>query len=305
MRNPIPMPATRPRDLLVLMVGVFASSLSVIFIKDSTSHPIWLSGIRLLVAAVFLTPLFVIHARKNPTGVSAQQIMRSFPGGVMLAVHFITWAMGARLTYAINGTLIVNLATVALPFIMWGVNHERINRREIIGSLIALLGVVILVGGRLQISGQNVRGDLLCFVSMILYCFYIAFGRRNGMGRSLWLYVVPLYYISGVMCVSIALLTPGIPLPPISMHEVAMLICLGLIPTVIGHSIMNWCIKSMRGQVVSTANLFQFGFAGISGYLIFNEKPSLLLYPMCVLIIIGSLIVIRAHRSSVDVDAES
>ncbi len=299
------MPTTRPRDLAILMLGVFAASLSVIFIKDSKSHEIWLAGIRLLVAAVFLTPLFVIQARKDRSGVSVQQIMRSFPGGVLLAAHFITWAMGARLTPAINGTLIVNLATIVLPFVMWGFNGERVTRREVIGTLVALTGVILLVGGELQISGASVRGDLLCFVAMVLYCFYIAFGRRNGMGRSLWLYVVPLYYISGILCVSIALLTPGIPLPPITVHEIAMLVCLGLIPTVIGHSIMNWCIKSMRGQVVSTANLFQFSFAGVSGYLLFKETPSLLFYPMCVLIIIGSLIVIRAHRSSVDVDAES
>ncbi len=295
---------SRPRDYAILIFGVFACSLSVIFLKDSSTHPIWLSGIRTLIAAMFLTPLVVMEARKNPGDISLRQIFRSAPGGLLLAVHLISWTAGARETSAANGSLIVNLATVAMPIIMWLMNGERINRGEIIGSAVAMSGVLIMVSGTIGFGG-SVWGELICFASMILYCLYLAFARRNGMGRNIWLYVVPLYYICGITCVGTALLVPGIPLPPISQHEVAMLVCLGLIPTVLGHSIMNWCIKSMRGQVVSTANLFQFAFAGVIAFFQFGEIPGRLFYPMCLLIIIGSAIVIRSHRASVDVDAES
>lgn len=298
------LPGSRPRDYALLIFGVFACSLSVIFLKDSQTHPIWLSGIRLLVAAVFLTPMTIMVDRREPEGISFRHVLRSAPGGVLLAVHFITWTQGARETTASNGTLIVNLTTVVLPFVMWFLNRERVTRGEVVGSMIALTGVVLQVAGELSITGKSARGDLICFGSMVLYCLYIAFGRRNGMGRNLWLYVVPLYYIAGVLCVITALLTPGVPLPPISQHEVTMLVCLGLIPTVMGHSIMNWCIKSMRGQVVSTANLFQFAFAGVIAFFTLNETPKPLFYPMCALIILGSVIVIRSHRSSVDIETE-
>lgn len=299
-----PPPGSRPRDYALLVFGVFACSLAVIFIKNTESHPIWLSGIRLLVAAVFLTPMTIMAARRDPEGLSFRQIIRSAPGGILLALHFVAWTQGARMTTATNGTLIVNLTTVAMPFVMFFLNRERITRGEVIGSMIALAGVGLQVAGELSITGSSAAGDLVCFVAMILYCLYLAFGRRNGMGRNLWLYVVPLYYIAGVLCVMTALLTPGIPLPPINQTEVAMLVCLGLVPTVMGHSIMNWCIKSMRGQVVSTANLFQFAFAGVLAFFMLSETPKPLFYPMCVLIVIGSIIVIRSHRSSVDVDSE-
>ena len=296
---------SRPRDYAILAIGVFACSLSVIFLKDSHTHPIWLSGIRTLIAAMFLTPLVLIELRKNPNAISFRDILRSLPGGAFLAVHFITWTIGARETSAANGSVIVNLATVAMPIIMWGMNGERINRGEILGSAVAMSGVLIMVYGNISLGG-NVRGDVICFISMILYCLYLAFARRNAMGRNIWLYVVPLYYFCGVICVTTALIVPGIPLPPINQHEIAMLVCLGLIPTVLGHSIMNWCIKSMRGQVVSTANLCQFVFAGVIAYFRFGEVPGWLFYPMCALIILGSAIVIRAHRAkTVDVDAES
>ncbi len=298
-------PGSRPRDFALLIFGVFACSLSVIFLKDSQTHPIWLAGIRVLIAGMFLTPLMLIEARKDPTAISVKQIMRSVPGGVLLAVHFITWTLGARTTTATNGSLIVNLSTVVMPFVMWFMNRERVNRWEIVGTLIALTGVLVLVSDKTDSGVHNLSGDVICFVSMVLYCLYIAFGRRNGMGRNLWLYIVPLYYISGLLCVATALLVPGIPLPPTNQHEINMLICLGLIPTVVGHSIMNWCIKSMRGQIVATANLFQFVFVGFIAYFRFGEMPVKMFYPMCLLIVIGSLIVIRSHRSKIEIDTES
>jgi drug/metabolite transporter (DMT)-like permease len=297
------LPGSRPRDYALLIFGVFACSLAVIFIKQSTSHPIWLAGIRLLIAAVFLTPLVVIEARRSPGTLSMRSVITSAPGGLVLAFHFITWAMGARMTSAANGSLIVNLTTVVMPIVMWMMNRERITRGEIIGTLIALSGVLLSTTSRVSF-GEGVGGDLMCFGSMILFCIYLAFGRRHGMGKNLWLYVVPLYYIAGITCVLIAVATPGIPLPPITTHEVALLVCLGLVPTVMGHSIMNWCIKSMRGQVVSIANLFQFAFAGVIAYFTLNETPQWMFYPMCVLIILGSAIVIRSHRTTVDVNAE-
>jgi drug/metabolite transporter (DMT)-like permease len=299
-------PGARPRDYLILTFGVFACSLSVLFLKNSETHPIWLSGIRTLIAAMFLTPLVLIEARKDPGGLSLRQVLRSAPGGVLLAVHFITWTMGARLTSAANGSLIVNLTTVTMPIVMWLMVRERITRGEIIGSAIALSGVVIKVASELTLDPGGVRGDVICLVSMVLYCLYLAFSRRNGMGRNLWLYVVPLYYICGVVCCATALLTPGVPLPPITQHEATMLVCLGLIPTVLGHSIMNWCIRHMRGQVVSTFNLFQFASAGVIAYFLSGELPKWTFIPMCVLIVIGSIVVIRFHRPKpADVDAES
>jgi len=40
-----------------------------------------------------------------------------------------------------------------------------------------------------------------------------------------------------------------------------MLIGLGIIPTVMGHSVLNHCMHLLRGQTVSIFNLGQFVFA--------------------------------------------
>jgi len=71
---------------------------------------------------------------------------------------------------------------------------------------------------------------------------------------------------------------------------------LALIPTVLGHSIINWAFKQFRGQVVSTLSLTQFIFAGIIGYLVLGEKPTPAFYAAAILAAGGTMIVIRGRR---------
>ncbi|MGC4032386.1 MAG: DMT family transporter [Tepidisphaeraceae bacterium] len=294
-----------PRPLvsyLLLTLGVVACAMSVLMLKASHTHPFWLSGARLLIAAAALSPLYWIEAKKTPQ--SPRIVLKSWPGAIVLVAHFVTWTLGARWTEAANGTLIVNLAPVVMPFVMFLFNGERVNRGEIIGTIPSIAGVLLLVSSHVSVDMKYASGDAMCFVSMVLFCFYLALGRRMGAGRSLWLYVVPLYAIAGVTCWATALATLT-PLPQLNQREILLLLGLGLIPTVIGHSIMNWCIQHLRGQVVSVANLGQFVVAGVIAVFQFGEVPTLAFYVASVLIIAGSVIVIRSNRVSVDIDAES
>jgi drug/metabolite transporter (DMT)-like permease len=295
---------TALRAYLLLTLGVFCCSLSVIFIKNSDAHPLWLSAIRLLIAAIALAPLTIRSFATGTLGGGLSTAARTLPGAVLLAVHFILWTAGARMTEAANGSLIVNLTTVVMPVVMWLLYRERLVRGEVIGTVIALSGVVALVGGHYQLSRESFTGDVVCFVAMVLFCFYLALSRRGTAGRSLWMYVVPLYFFAGLMCMAAAVMTRA-PLPPATMKEAAMLLSLGLVPTVLGHSIINASMGRMRGQSVAIVNLSQFAFAGLAAYLVSGERPSVWFYPVCLLIVIGAVVTIRAAHARVEIDSES
>lgn len=286
---------SRPLTLFILVFGVFACSTSVIFLKQSTTHPYWLSGIRVLIAAAALSPLYWTEVRKAG-GVGRAALWGVIPSAILLAAHFITWTWGSRHTNAVNGSLLVNLAPAVMPITMWLWNHERITRGEILGTAVSMVGVAMLIGANYHFAPENLRGDVVCFIAMVLFCVYIALGRRYGMARNIWLYVVPLYALTGVICIATALLT-GAEHPLLTTKELILLICLGLIPTVIGHTSLNWCIKHLRGQIVSTVNLGQFIFAGVLAYFFLGgETPDPWFYPASLLIVAGSILVILAHR---------
>jgi drug/metabolite transporter (DMT)-like permease len=277
----------------VLIFGVFCCATAVIFIKASVEHPVLLSSYRLLVAGVALTPLFLRDARQYSSAVVRQHLRSTLLPGILLGLHFISWIIGARMTTAANASLIVNLVPVVIPFFLFSMIREKPTRGELQGTAFALSGMFLLTVTDFNLSRTYFWGDVLCFVSMLFFTYYLALGRKNRGLVSIWLYVVPLYYLAGVFCFIVALGLVN-PIKPYPFREIALIFALGLIPTVMGHSILNYAMKTLRGQLVSVINMGQFIFAGILAFFLLNEVPGVAFYLASLLIIIGAWLAINA-----------
>jgi len=277
--------------MILLVFGVFCGSTAIIMIKASTEQPLLVASFRLLIAALVLSPFFFrdLHTYRETYG--WQQVGRCVIPALILAVNFISWIIGGRMTQVASASLISNLTPVAMPFFLWALYKERITRLEVIGTLFTLAGLVALSGSSLSFSQTNFLGDLICLVSMLSFAGYLALGRKNGSGISLWLYMVPLYFIAGLACLICAL--PFVnPIKAYTLPNVLYIIGLGLIPTVFGHTILNFSMKHFSGQVVSVTNLSQPLFSTLLGFLIFGERPQTILYLSAGFILMGVLIVL-------------
>ncbi len=277
---------------LLLFIGVFACSTSGVMIRLSASDSLVLTAFRLLTGALILLPVFLAKVRAAG-GLDREQLRRTRLPSLVLAIHLITWTVGVRMTALAQASLIVNLVPIAMPFFLLWLASERINRAEVAGTALAIAGVLVLSIRDARAGGGSLAGDALCFFSMILFALYLSLGRRNRDLRSIWLYVVPVYAQAGLICLLIAL-------PRIhgfawgSAREWAIMVALGAIPTVCGHSILNRAMRRIRGQVVSLCNATQFVYAGLMSYLIFAEVPKPIFYPACAIVLLGLVIVVRA-----------
>lgn len=283
--------------ILFLLLGVFACSTAVIFIKASHEHAVLLSAYRLLVAVLVLVPVFLRDYRKHRDTIHLRDFTLTIVPGIILGLHFVSWIIGARMTTATNASLIVNLVPVAMPFFLFFLIREHLTRKEIAGTVLALVGMLVLSAADYRISREFFRGDLLCFLSMLFFSGYLALGRKNRHFPSIWLYVIPLYLTAGLFCLLVAIfLTPLVkPYPP---REIALILALGIIPTVIGHSILNHSLKHLRGQLVSIINMAQFVFAGIMAFFLFREIPDWTFYVACLLLLLGSILAVTGAPSS-------
>jgi drug/metabolite transporter (DMT)-like permease len=284
------------KTYLALVLGVFACATSVIFIRLSEVEPVLLSSYRTLVAALFLMPVFIGRVKKHRAELTLGHFRCVFWPALALALHFISWTMGARLAPATNATLIVNTAPLVMPFFLYLMMREVVNRQEIIGTLVAFSGVMILAGGDFTLSPEYLLGDLICLGSMVMVAFYFCLARLNRDFPSIWLYLVPVYGLCGILCL-LAAVVLGVPPQPLSLKECLLMLALGCVPTIIGHSLINYSMQQLRGQIVSVANIGQFFFAGLMALLIFGEWPSLSFYLACPLVLIGAFIAIwKPHR---------
>jgi drug/metabolite transporter (DMT)-like permease len=278
---------------LSLFLGVLACSTSAIFIRMSATDPLVLSALRLALASVFLAPVLFLELRKHRAAFSADHFRRTRVPSLVLALHLISWTLGARMTGVAQSTLIVNLVPIALPFFLLALAGERLNGAEIAGTLLAILGLIGLSVRDAMSGGGSLAGNAVCFVSMLLFALYLALGRRNRDFPSVWLYVIPVYGQAAIICL-IAALPRLHTFDAGSAREWALMAGLAAIPTVCGHSLLNYAMRRVRGQVVSLFNLSQFIFAGAMGFLFFHEVPQAVFYVTSAVIVAGVAVVVLA-----------
>lgn len=284
------------KHVAVLIIGVFACSTAVIFIKGTSVNPVWLSSIRLLIASVVIAPLY-LRDRVRIAPIPGSRWI-ALPGAIFMALHMISWLYGARITPAAQSTLIVNLAPLASPFFLYLMVGEKVKSREIIGTLLALIGVVILFADDLFDDKDAVLGNVICFGSMLLFCVYLVLARQLREKSTLWTYLTPLYLQAGLICLVVAVFVSPPPNPlSWDLREALFVLGLGIVPTVIGHSVLNHAMRKLRGQLVTTANTSQCVFAAVMAYFLFGERPDWSFYVAAVFILSGILANLELRRA--------
>lgn len=281
----------------ILIFGIGCSAISFVFIRESSERSIMLAAWRVLLSAVILAPAYYSARKKFGDASFIGILKRSTLPGLILSIHFITWVSGARLTPGANATLVVNLMPLVMPFFMYFLYKEKLQTREWIATLLAMIGIIILAFNDVQISSDHFTGDVLCLISMVLFAAYLALARSNLEAvPSVWLYVVPMYAIAGLSSLFIAAATGPI-MPNFDWYNLLMVFLLAAVSTVIGHTALNFAMQKLRGQTVTLMNMLQFVIAGIAGFLMYNEIPSKLFYVASTFIVAGLLVAVLKPRS--------
>jgi drug/metabolite transporter (DMT)-like permease len=160
--------------------------------------------------------------------------------------------------------------------------------------------VTILGASDFSISMIHFWGDVICFVAMLMFACYLVLGRRTRQYPSIWIYLVPLYAFAGVVCMLAVPIAGEKPIWPTTPKEILLVLGLGLVPTVLGHSILNYSMKHLRGQIVSIMNMGQFIFAGVMAYFLRNEIPHWPYYIASLMIVSGSLLALLQRAEKKD-----
>lgn len=280
------------KPYLILLAGMVGSASSVFFIKFSGLAPASLAAARLLLSALILAPFTVRALRRRGRPFGRDDLIATLPGAALLAIHYTSWFVGVRETSALLSTLTVNLVPVLMPFLVWLLLRERITPGELLGSAVALAGVAWLALGKHDETVTTPRGIAFCCGSIAFCAAYLAMGRRFGRGRSIVVYIVPLYAVAGVLCATYAAIVRE-PLPPITWREAGIVLCAVIFPTVIGHTATNYAMVHLPSQVVSMSNPLQAAVIAIAAIPILGEYPTPALILPALLIIAGVIVVVR------------
>jgi len=280
-----------------LIVGIFAISTSAILIRWSSSEPLVIGSYRQTFATFLFLPFLIKDRFKEVVSLKFKDIIELVVIGLILGAHFGFWISSVKATSVAASVLLGTCHIVYVSIIGWLVFGESLNKKGILGTLLALSGIIILFGGDLLQDPGNFQGNLLAFVSGILAGLYYLGGRKHRKKISLPTYAF-IVYLSSAVAMWIIVLIKGLEYQKISNSEFQLFFLMALVPTLLGHTMQNWALAFLPAYVISITLLVEPIGSGILAWLIFDEIPSLGVLVGGIIVLYGVYIVASSEHTS-------
>jgi drug/metabolite transporter (DMT)-like permease len=222
-----------------------------------TVPPFTIAFFRWSIVAIGLLPAIVIALRESPGlsrvdvfGIAAAGFLGMFICGGPVYVAGVT-------TSAINIALIMALSPLVVLLISWLSGLDRIDRRQIAGMLISLLGAgLIITKGQANLGTGLAPGDLLALLAMLGWAGYTLLQNRIGRGLS-FLARIGLFAAAGALfSLPFALHEVwSTPAEAFNRHAALVYIFAGLVPGLFAYSAYPY-LGSTFGAVSTSLSLY-------------------------------------------------
>lgn len=217
------------------------------------AHPIMIAFGRVAIAAIVLGLLDLPGLARTIRALSGRDRLRVAFAGVLLAGHFGLFQWGLDETSLPAAVALVSLEPLAVVLTAWALFGIAPRRLEGWGVLVATLGAFVVSRGAGE-GEHRLWGDLLVLGAVALFGFYIASARglRDALPAR---HYAPLVY--GVAALALAMTIPFLsPGPdaqvwPLPSSSIAMIGALAIVPTVVGHTMIQVAARTLSPSVVA------------------------------------------------------
>ena len=260
------------KAVFILAVGLLAASQSGNLIRIGTAHFIAIAAWRLLLAGGMMG---VVAGRDFKT---LKQLTKTdgvllVAAGCMLAFHFFTWIGAVQHTTVANAAMAFSINpvfTAAAAYIFFG---EAVSKRLVASIGTGILGVAVICGGDWSTAEDHVSGDLLSLLSAVLFTTYLLLGKRLQQKLLTHVYVSVVYSVAALVAFAAAPLA-DVEILHFDTRTWVCFVLMALIPTLIGHTSLNYSLRYFNAGHIAAATLVEPLFAGIGAYLAYGEGTS-------------------------------
>ena len=160
--------------LLLLMVLIWGSNFSIVKVALQDFPEAAFNASRLAVATgVYLGVIFATPARARLQALTRKDwIELAFLGSIGTFFYQFCFVSAVKRTSVGNGSLIIGISPIVIALMSAVVGHERIRPVRWLGIAVALVGLYLVVGHGVDVSGQTWRGDALMMAGVICWSIY-------------------------------------------------------------------------------------------------------------------------------------
>lgn len=235
-----------------LVVGVAAISFAAIFLKlAEPTHALTRAGWRLLLAAALLVPLVVRGWRR---GRLRPVVKWAVLAGGLYAVHFGAWIWSLDLTTVAASVTLVTATPLLLAVVGVISGRDRPEGRLWWSLALGAIGVAVVGGADLSLSGRALAGDALALFGAVAIAGYLLLGRRLGPGLDVWSFMGVACAVGGALLMFLAAVA-GVGLVPVSGDSLLYIFLSALVPQLVGHGLLTWSLRHTTPTVVGLATL--------------------------------------------------
>jgi drug/metabolite transporter (DMT)-like permease len=303
-------PKILPLALVGSVLAVSTASILIRFAQGSASS-LAIAAYRLVIASLVLLPFSLRPLRAEIPGLTRKELALGALSGVLLAFHFATWITSLEYTTVASSVVLVTTTPLWVGLFSPIFLKERPGRMVAIGLVVALIGGTVvglsdecsLQAGRLIcpslqgiLQGKAMWGNFLALAGAWCAAGYLMIGKGLRGKVSLQTYTVGVYGTAGLVLLLMVGLTHQT-LVGFSPITYLWLVCLALIPQVIGHSTYNWLLRYLPVTIVSILLFGEPLGSTVLAYFILGESPGALKLAGGVLILAGIYLATRKNVS--------
>jgi drug/metabolite transporter (DMT)-like permease len=273
------------------VVAVSSSSILITNLERRGVEPLVIAFYRMLLATFLLALPALKFKRNEIKRLSRNDLILLIISGLFLAIHFGSWISSLKYIPISSSVLLVAshpLFVVIASAVFLG---EFPTRRLIGGTILGLAGTGVILGEGFSGLNKALWGDILALIGALSTVVYLLIGRRVRAHLSLLAYVVPAYSACCFLLLGWAVVL-GNRLTGYSGLEWACFLGLAIVPTILGHTVLNWAIKHVAASAISTALLGEPVVASLLALFFFAQMPSVYTIAGGSLVLIGIYLVL-------------
>jgi drug/metabolite transporter (DMT)-like permease len=184
--------------LLILMSVIWGTNYSIVKFAFQEVDPQAFNAARMAIAStVFLAVIGVLRLRRPepaagvPAAHGIESIFRTPApltvrdalelAALGLVGHFLYqyfFIGGLALTTVANSSLMLASTPVVIALISPFFGHERVGPRHWAGAVLSLIGIAVVVGRGVDLTGQGLTGDLMMVAAVLCWAAYTLGSRR-------------------------------------------------------------------------------------------------------------------------------
>lgn len=292
------------RDLIIFITLSFMWSISFVFYRIGVPEfgSLAFASLRVIFAGLTMI-IFLIVSSKDRAGIKERWKILTVVGLFSAAIPFILFSFSAQTVNA--GVLAVLNAAVPMMsgFIASTFFNEKLAKKQIVGLIIGVIGVVILMSESLfsESESQDLSSNLLPMGYALLGAVGYAVGAN--ITRNYLEDISPVAITAGSLIIASLVMLPvaayNFPYgASISVKAWVSVICIGVFSTAIALVFMNQLIKSIGPMRATSITLVIPIFAIILGYLLLGEA-------LDIGAIIGSMVILVGTYLSLNLSFKS